>query len=150
MPRKRIFLFLLLFLNCFVNSAIGQTEPISEAKIDKLIKKALADFRESNFEKSLIISRAALNAATNSKNPTLISRSYNIIAANYNELLEVDKAIFFYNKSLYYANKTKNDSIKYNLYNNLGNMYCFEKKQFEKGIQYYKKSIVYGLKIKDL
>ena len=150
MPRKRIFLFLLLFLNCFVNSAIGQTEPISEAKIDKLIKKALADFRESNFEKSLIISRAALNAATNSKNPTLISRSYNIIAANYNELLEVDKAIFFYNKSLYYANKTKNDSIKYNLYNNLGNMYCFEKKQFEKGIQYYKKAIVYGLKIKDL
>lgn len=150
MPRKRIFLFLLVFLNCFVNSAIGQTEPISEAKIDKLIKKALADFRESNFEKSLITSRAALNAATDSKNPTLISRSYNIIAANYNELLEVDKAIFFYNKSLYYANKTKNDSIKYNLYNNLGNMYCFEKKQFEKGIQYYKKSIVYGLKIKDL
>ncbi|MCD0468580.1 response regulator [Flavobacterium sp. JAS] len=143
-------MFLLVFLNCFNNSAIGQSEPISEAKTDKLVKQALANFRESNFEKSLIISRVALNAASNIKDPSLISRSYTIIAANYNELGEVDKAIFFYNKSLYYANKTNNDTIKYNLYNNLGNVYCFEKKQFDKGIGYYKKSIAYGLKINDL
>ncbi|WP_316633783.1 response regulator [uncultured Flavobacterium sp.] len=150
MPQIRIFLLLVLLLNCFNNSAIGQSKPISEGKTDKLVKEALTNFRESNFEKSLIISRAALNSATNVKNSSLISRSYTIIAANYNELGEIDKAIFFYNKSLYYANKTNNDSIKYNLYNNLGNVYCFEKKQFNKGIDYYKKSIAYGLKINDL
>lgn len=150
MPRRRIILLLFFVLNCCVNSAIAQSEKISEGKIDKLVKKALQEYRSSNFEKSLITSRIALNSATTSKNNTLISRSYNIIAANYNELAEVDKAIFFYKKSLSYANRTDNDSIKYNLYNNLGNMYCFEKKQFDIGIRYYKKSIAYGLKINDL
>lgn len=149
MPQKRIFLLLLL-LNCLTSSVFAQPEPSSEAKINELVKEALANYRESNFEKSLIISRIALNAATSAKNDRLISRSYNIIAANYNELAEIDKALFFYNKSLYYANRTDNDSIKYNLYNNLGNVYCFEKKQFNKGIQYYKKSIAYGLKINNM
>src|SRR5690606_17669023 len=105
---------------------------------------ALLNFREANFEKSLIYSRAALNAATAIKDYCLIARSYNIIAANYNELTEFDKAIFFYKKGLYYANKTNNDSIKCLLYNNLGNMYCFEKKQFDEGIRNYKKAVAFA------
>ncbi|MBF4507388.1 response regulator [Flavobacterium sp. JLP] len=150
MPRMRIFFLFILFLNCFANSASAQSETISDAKINKLVKQAWEDFKDSNFEKSLIASRVALNYATASKNNYLISKSYKIIAGNYNELSEFDKAIFFYNKSLYYANKTNNDSIKYSLHNNLGNIYCFEKKQFDKGISYYKKSIAYGLKINDI
>lgn len=150
MPRIRIFLLVLVFLNCFASSAHSQSDCSSDKKIHDLVKQALKNYRESNFEKSLIISRIALNSATNAKNDCLISRSYNIIAANYNELTEIDKAIFFYNRSLYYANKTDNDSLKYNLYNNLGNVYCFEKKQFDKGIRYYKKSIAYSLKIGDI
>jgi signal transduction histidine kinase/CheY-like chemotaxis protein len=150
MFRFRIFLASSLVLNILSFNLVAQSKNEASLKADKLVKEALVNFRESNFEKSLIISRVALNSATNAKNYTLISRSYNIIAANYNELAEVDKAIFFYKKSLDYANKTDNDSIKYNLYNNLGNMYCFEKKQFDKGISYYKKSIAYGLKINSL
>jgi len=150
MPQIRIFLSLLFFLNCFANSAFSQSDCSSDKKILDLVKQALKEYRESNFEKSLIVSRIALNSATNAKNDCLISRSYNIIAANYNELAEIDKAIFFYNRSLFYANKTDNDSLKYNLYNNLGNVFCFEKKQFDKGIRYYKKSIAYSLKINDI
>ena len=150
MPQKRILLLLLLILNCFANSAIAQSNCNLDPKIDKTVKKALLNFRESNFEKSLIYSRAALNAATVLKDYCLTARSYNIIAANYNELAEFDKAIFFYKKGLYYANKTDNDSIKCLLYNNLGNMYCFEKKQFDEGIRNYKKAVAYALKINDL
>lgn len=143
----RIFLLLIVFLNCGISSALAQSEPISDAKINKLVKEAWDDFKESNFEKSLITSRVALNYATSSKNNYLISKAYKIIAGNYSELSEFDKAVFFYNKSLFYANKTNNDSLKYSLHNNLGNIYCFEKKQFDKGISYYKKSIAYSLKI---
>ena len=150
MPQVRIFLLLFLFLNCFCNSAVGQSEQLSDEKINTLVKQAWDDFKESNFEKSLITSRVALNYATASKNDYLIAKSYKIIAGNYNELSEFDKAIFFYNKGLFYANKTDNDSIKYSLHNNLGNIYCFEKKQFDKGINYYKKSIAYSLKINDI
>lgn len=148
MPRIRIFLLLLL-LNCFCNSAIGQYEEIPDVKVYELIKKAKSDFKDSNFEKSLINSRAALNYASIKKNNYLIASCYKIIADNYNELSEFNRAIFFFNKSLFYANKTNNDSIRYCLYNNLGNVYCFEKKEFNKGINYYKKSIAYGLKIND-
>lgn len=143
----RIFILLIFFLNCVVNSAFAQSETISDTKINKLVKQAWNDFKDSNFEKSLIASRIALNQATLLKNNYLIAKSYKIIAGNYSELSEFDKAIFFYNKSLFYANKTNNDSIKYSLHNNLGNIYCFEKKQFDKGISYYKKSIAYSLKI---
>ncbi|WPO78660.1 response regulator [Flavobacterium sp. KACC 22761] len=150
MPRMRIFFLLIFFLNCVCSSAFTQSEAISEARINKLVKQAWDDFKDSNFEKSLITSRVALNYATTIKNNTLIAKSYKIIAGNYSELSEFDKAIFFYNKSLFYANKTNNDSIKYSLHNNLGNIYCFEKKQFDKGISYYKKSIAYSLKINDI
>lgn len=150
MPQMRIFLFLLLLLVSMTNSALAQSEAISDAKINVLIKQAWSEYKTSNFEKSLLVSRVALKYATTLKNDQLIAKSYKVIAVNFNELSEFDKAIFFYHKSLYYANKTENDSIKYSLYNNLGNVYCFEKKQIKKGIQYYKKSIAYGLKINDL
>jgi signal transduction histidine kinase/ActR/RegA family two-component response regulator len=150
MPHIRILLLLLFALNCCANSAISQSNCNTDPDLDKLVKKALFNFRESNFEQSLKISRTALNAATLNKDYCLMSRSYNIIAANYNELTDFDKAIFFYKKSLYYADKTENDSLKSNVYNNLGNMYCFEKKQFEEGIRYFKKSVAYALKINNL
>lgn len=146
MPHIRIFLFTLLFLNCFSNFAVAQSEPVSEARINRLIKEAWDNFKDSNFERSLITSRVALNYATAAKNDNLIAKAYKVIAGNYNELSEIDKALFFYNKGLYYANKTDNDSLKYSLHNNIGNIYCFEKKQFDKGIDYYQKSIAYSLK----
>lgn len=150
MPQMRIFLLLLFLLNCFANSAIAQSENITDEKIAAMVKEAWNDYKESNFERSLITSRKALNYATASKNDFLIAKSYKIIAGNYSELSEFDKAIFFYNKGLFYANKTNNDSIKYSLHNNLGNIYCFEKKQFDKGIDYYKKSIAYSLKMNQM
>ncbi|PTS90916.1 hybrid sensor histidine kinase/response regulator, partial [Flavobacterium sp. HMWF030] len=105
----RIFLLLFLLLNCFANSAIAQSESLPEAKISKLVDQAWEDYKESNFEKSLITSRIALNYATISKNDLLIAKAYKIIAGNYSELSEFDKAIFFYNKGLFYANKTDDD-----------------------------------------
>jgi len=80
------------------------------------------------------------------KDDYLIAVSYNIIAANLDELSETDKAILYYNKGLVYANKSDNDTIKNYINNNLGNIYCFEKKQYEKGIQYYEKSLEYSQK----
>ncbi|KFF05596.1 response regulator [Flavobacterium reichenbachii] len=150
MPLKRIFLLFFLLLNCVSNTAIGQSDPISEYRIKKLVDQAWNDYKDSNFERSLITSRVALNYATSLKDNYLISKSYKIIAGNYSELSEFDKAVFFYDKAIFYANKTNNDTLKSSLHNNLGNMYCFEKKQFDKGINYYKKAIAYSLRINDM
>jgi signal transduction histidine kinase/CheY-like chemotaxis protein len=148
MPKVRIVL-ILFWMICFGKSAIAKTELPSELEISKTADKALRYLKESDFEKSLIVSRVALQQALIVKNNNLIAVSYNIIAANYNEFSEFDKAIYYYKKALSFANKTTNNILKNRINNNLGNMYCFEKKQYEKGIEFYKKSLEYSKKEKD-
>ena len=150
MSKIKIVLYLLIALNFFGNKGFAQTKNLSKAQISKLAKQATQYMRDSNFEKSLIISRQVLREATNISDNALIATSYNTIGANYNYLGEPDKAISFYKKGMSYADKTDNDTIKYRLNNNLGNMYCFEKQQNEIGISYFKKSIDYSVKLGDV
>lgn len=145
----RIFILLFLLLNSFSNNLFAQTKIPSKPEIKKLAKEAVEYLNDANFEKSISTSRQVLHYATNIKDDYLIAVSYNTLAANLDELSEFDKAIFYYNKGLFYANKTDNDTIKNWINNNLGNMYCFEKKQYEKGIRHYKKSLEYSQKAAD-
>lgn len=150
MLQLRIFIFsLLLLLNPFSNTFYAQTKVPSKAAIKKLAKKAVTYLNDANFEKSISTSRQVLHYASSMGDNYLIAVSYNIIGANLDEISEFDKAIFYYNKGLLYANKTDNNSIKNYINNNLGNVYCFEKKQYEKGINYYKKSLEYSQKDAD-
>jgi signal transduction histidine kinase/CheY-like chemotaxis protein len=148
MFKIRIVLSLFLLI-CFVKPVIAKTDLPTEQDITRTADKALKYLKESDFEKSLIVSRIVLQQALIAKNNNLIAVSYNIIAANYNEFSEFDKAIFYYKKALSFANKTTNNILKNRINNNLGNMYCFEKKQYEKGIEYYKKSLDYSKKEND-
>lgn len=148
---KISYIFALLFsLIIFSNNCLAQTKTPTKKEISKLAKQASQYMCDSNFEKSLIISRQVLRDATLINDNGLIANSYNTIGANYNYLGEFDKAISFYEKGIFYADKSDNDTIKFRLNNNLGNIYCFEKKQNEIGIRYFKKSIGYSLKIGDV
>jgi signal transduction histidine kinase/CheY-like chemotaxis protein len=149
MLQLRIFILVLFLLNSFSNNSIAQTKTPSKAEIKKIAKKAVEYLNDANFEKSISTSRQVLHYATNIKDDYLIAVSYNTIAANLDELSEFDKAIFYYNKGLSYANKTNNDTIKNFINNNLGNVYCFEKRQYKEGINYYKKSLEYSQKVAD-
>lgn len=149
MHKNRIILLLVILLVCLSNKFYSQTKPISKKEILKLSNEAVKLMREGHHEKSLTLSRITLNYALTAKDANLIAKSYNTIAANFDELTEPDKALFYYNKGLIYAEKTTNGELKNWLYNNLGNIYCFNKKEYEKGISYYKKSLYYSTKIKD-
>ncbi|WP_255515587.1 response regulator [Flavobacterium sp. ZT3R18] len=121
----------------------------TKKEINKLILSATKLRESGNFEKSLLISRIALRNAIAIKDNELIANNYKNVAANFNELMEFDKAIFYYNKALIFANLTNNDSIKEKINNNLGNIYCFEKRKYEKGIEFYKKALEFSEKIPD-
>jgi hypothetical protein len=54
----------------------------------------------------------ALRSAMISNDLRSTAISYTIIAGNYAEMAEFDKAIFFYNKSLSYAQETNNDTLR--------------------------------------
>jgi len=149
MIQPRIFILLLLLLNSFSPASYAQTKVPSKPEIKKIAKQAVKYLNDANFEKSISTSRKVLHYATSIGDNYLIAVSYNTIAANLDEMSEYDKAIFYYNKGLSYAEKTNDNSIKNYINNNLGNVYCFEKKQYKKGINYYKKSLEFSQKESD-
>ncbi|MFN3757074.1 MAG: response regulator, partial [Flavobacterium sp.] len=69
---------------------------------------------------------------------------------NYEEIVEIDKALEYYDKSIYHFQKAGNDTLKAAVFNNIGNIYFFRKKDFEKAVEYYNKSIGISEKINNV
>lgn len=149
MPSLKVVLFLLFGFIQMGFSTYGHGKMSEKTETEKLTSRAIRLRESGDFEKSLLLSRWVLQKAIAIGDWVLVAKNYNNVAANYNDLVEVDKAIFYYNKALSYAQLSDNDSIKQKINNNLGNVYCFEKKKFEKGIQYYKAAIKHSQRIKD-
>jgi two-component system, NarL family, sensor kinase len=143
--------YFFLTISVFWGSApsFAQQKILTKKEIVSLAKVAVQDMKEAKYEKSLIAIRIALRSAIAIKDNNLIATCYNTIAANFDGLSETDKAFSYYHTGLIYANKTNNNQLKNWLYNNLGNIYCFDKKQYKTGISYYKKSLEYSHKIND-
>ncbi|WP_243397537.1 response regulator [Flavobacterium piscis] len=131
-------------MHLFCPKLFAQTNIASNEKIKNLTQEACDYLDDTNYEKSLEKSGIALQHAFNIKNDTLISRNYNIIAINFHELGEVDKADFFYHKALSYAKRSNIVNLKMMITSNLGNLCFFEKKRYTDGIAYYKESLKYG------
>ncbi|WP_418263782.1 tetratricopeptide repeat-containing sensor histidine kinase [Flavobacterium faecale] len=148
MTQIRLVIFLLtLFLTS--QSAFSQDKNPTEKETTQLVQEATKLMLDEKHEESLIKSRKALKYAIALNNNNLIANCYNTIAANFDQLTEFEKAFFYYKKGLIYAQKTNNNILKNWLNNNIGNIYCFDKKEYAKGIYYYKKSLEYSTKIKD-
>ena len=149
MPYKPIFIILILLLN-FSGIVILKPEKLPQkTAVVLLAKEANELMKLGDYEKSLIKSRLALKQAIALKDDDLIAGAYNTIAANFDQLAECDKAYFYYLKALAYCNKTNNNILKNWINNNLGNIYCFDKKLYEKGIYHYTKSLQYSTIIHD-
>lgn len=148
-PNRFLFLPSLILMFFLSEISFAQKKTLTEKKIIQLVKESSAELDTEEYEKSLLKTRVALEQAINIKNHDLIANCYLIIAANFDELTEPSKALFYYNLGLSYAKKTNNNILKNQFYNNLGNIYCFDKKEYDKGIYYYKKSLSISQKIHD-
>nr|WP_315251609.1 ATP-binding protein [uncultured Flavobacterium sp.] len=138
-----------VFLINFSLTSLAQNKTLSSSEITSLLKDARINRIKGYYEESLLKSRVALQQSIKIKNNDLIANSYLIIASNFDELTEPFKALHYYNLGLHYANRTNNFNLKNQFYNNLGNIYCFDKKQYDKGIYYYQKSLQQSQKILD-
>jgi len=138
-----------LFLIHFSLTSLAQNRRFTAKEIASIIKDAATNRINGDYEKSLLKARVALEQSIKTKNNYLIANSYLVIASNFDELTEPLKALQYYNLGLYYINKTNNFNLKNKFYNNLGNIYCFDKKQYDKGIYYYKKSLIHSQRILD-
>ena len=147
-------LFLVTILNSFFILTLGsigysQNKAVSKKDISVLLNKAVDNWKKDNYDTSIKQAHFALTNAIKLNNNYLIAKSYNVIGVNYDELFLLEKALLYYYKGLNYANKTNNDTLKGKIYNNLANIYFFEKKEFTLGLIYYKKSLLYSQKTHD-
>ncbi|ESU28235.1 signal transduction histidine kinase [Flavobacterium limnosediminis JC2902] len=141
--------FLLYFFLLNFQLAFAQSEAVERKSVLNLLSKSGQHFNNLETNESLSYAKKALNAAYKIDDNQLIARAYNLIGLNFEEFSDYKKATVFYSKGLQFANLTTNDTLKGWLHNNLGNLYCYRKINFSKGVQSYKKALFYAKKIKD-
>ena len=141
------FYFLLFLL--FSTLVFAQGESSYKLECKKLLKESGKNFLELKNDESVRLANLALTLASTNKDYEFEAKAYNLIGLNYVDFSDVNKAIDVYKKGLVSANKTKNDTIKGWLTNNLANAYCFNEIDFNEGIKYYKLGLQYSEKLKD-
>jgi signal transduction histidine kinase/CheY-like chemotaxis protein len=148
MITSKRFLFVILFCNISF-TVKAQSSDLANKGAKELLKKAGQSFLKLETKKSLDFAQKALIIATKNNHELIASKAYNLIGLNFEEFSDYQKAIEYYNKGLVLANKVDNDTVKGWLNNNLGNVYCYRKIDFHKGIKHYKEGLKYSIKHKD-
>lgn len=145
MLQRLLFLLVLLAFQL----ASGQSEKVTTADINDMIVKASDHLRKLECDQSLRLARKALDEAHKINDHKLMARSYNLIALNFEEFSDYNKAISFYNKGVKSAYAASDNFLIYALNNNLGNVYYYRKISYKKGIEYYQTALSYALKLND-
>ncbi|WP_333694886.1 response regulator [Flavobacterium sp.] len=130
-----------------MNIAVAQNSLPPEKEVRKLLNSADSCLYKSDYKNSLDFSSKALNEALNLNDNDLIARSYNTLAGNFEEMLETDKALDYYNKALFHFDKARNDTLIGAVYNNIGNIYFYRKNDFKNGEQFYRRAITISEKL---
>jgi signal transduction histidine kinase len=140
---------ILLICTLFSGELLGQTKSKKETEINTLIDNAIDYWYNDQYELSLRKAKKALDQSIAIKDNNLIAESYNVIGVNFDDLVQLDKAMFYYKQGLKYAQKTNNSVIKSKLNNNIANIYFFEQKKYQLGLNYYQKALQYSEQTKD-
>ncbi|UOX33214.1 ATP-binding protein [Flavobacterium sediminilitoris] len=139
---------ILIFFSLVFSIVVFSQDTISSNKeIHKLLQTAGKQLNTLETDLSLQNAKKALALAINIEDNVSIAKSYNYIGLNIVEHSDYEKAIEYFKKGIFYANKTKNDTIKSWIYNNLGNLYSYNKNEYEKAIKYYLLSLKYAKKV---
>lgn len=135
-------LFICLF---FSASVLAQTK----TEINKLIDDATDYWYADQYDLSLKNAKNALDKSIKIRDNNLIADSYNVIGVNFDDLVMLDKAMFYYTQGLKYAQKTNNSVLKSKLNNNIANIYFFEQKKYQLGLNYYQNALKYSEQTND-
>lgn len=137
----------LFLLSTFV--AFAQSNKKQVKQVETLLSEAGHAFVDLEVDKSLNLSKKALNIAHQINDDVLMAKAYNLIGLNFEEFYDIKKGVEYYEKALHHANLSTNDSIKCWVYNNLGNVYSYRENNLKKCITYYKEGLKHAQKIKD-
>ncbi|WP_156169062.1 tetratricopeptide repeat-containing hybrid sensor histidine kinase/response regulator [Kordia jejudonensis] len=139
---------LFFFFVCFLQAQEVDKSAIKDS-IEKYIYQA-ANYREEyRFKESLESGNKAIAFAKQINDIYSLAILHNDLGLVYEGFSELSKSRVNYLKSLEYAIKIKNDTLKSWAYNNLGNIYSEGYKNTDSANHYYEKSLRLAEKLKD-
>ncbi|MFK7058742.1 hypothetical protein V3Q90_01215 [Flavobacterium oreochromis] len=141
--------FIIIIFSFIIGINDASAQQVDAVKKTELkLQKSKQALKELNTKESMKLAQEGLLESFQLNNNSLKSKAYMVLGCNFVEFADKEKAKNYFFKSLYYANLTEDDTLKNLVYNNLGALYSYYENDFEKGIDYYKKGLVYTEKIK--
>lgn len=116
-------------------------QKVSKDSAEKFAKAALTALDNNDYNKSIEYALELIDIATPQEDYYQLNRGHNFLGVTYEILEDSARAKQNYEKALDYAMASKNDTLLWYAYNNLGNIYSSSKESIEKGLNYYKKAI---------
>jgi len=125
----------------------AQDQSISQDSLSVLEGLAYDHLYDLKYDLALELSAQMVKEATDQQNDYFTFSGYDIIGAVYTEIKDTLQARLNFEKALQVAKKAKSDSLLSWAYLNLGNNESDQKINYQKGIDYYKKSILLNKKL---
>jgi tetratricopeptide (TPR) repeat protein len=119
----------------------AQQTPISKDSIDNLSNKAFEILDDLEYRDAIDIATQIISEGKDQDNPYYTFVGYDLMGTINSEMKDTLQARLNYEKALSILQEEKMDSLLSWVYINLGNVESDEKENYQKGIDYYKKSI---------
>lgn len=138
--RNNYFLSVIGFLLCL--SLYSQTTSKTYKDSIRQLNKAASDAYDTyDYLNSIEYSTEVVRLASTRNDNYNLHKGHNGIGVAYEVLEDTTRARENYEKALYYARLTKNDTLLLHSYNNLGNIVSSNPKTIQRGLDYYEKAI---------
>lgn len=147
---KKLYIFVLLGLLVADHLvAQNENEPAAKDSLKRLVKLSSSALRNYDYNKAIEYSLDLIKLAEEKQEYYHLYHGYNVLGASYTDLKDTVRAKESYEKALQSALVSRNDTILWWAYNNLGNVFSENEKTIEKGFQYYDKAIEIATKLED-
>ncbi|HET8854873.1 MAG TPA: response regulator, partial [Salinimicrobium sp.] len=143
---KYLFVLSILFSFPFYSQTGGNVENDSLEKLYQKSSEALKSYQYLNTIKS---SLELIDRSSEVNNYNYLYHGYNLLGITYSRMEDMERAEENYLKALENALASKNDTILWWAYNNLGNIYSQNDQTINKGLAYYDKAISIVTRIGD-
>lgn len=145
----KFFLTILFYICILQSTSFSQEKKLGKNEIIKLVDQGHKYFREADFENSLKVLDIAFKNARLINADSLSAEVCNRVARNFDMISESKDALYYYEKGIYFCKKSNYQDMENIIDINLGNFYIDSDQNFEKGLKYYKKALIYNEVKKD-
>ena len=143
--RKSVILSFVAFFFCGVQIGFGQTHE-EKKTLDSLLQVAKTETAKMRYDKAVYVASELLSRARPLDANAYLSQGYLLLSQNQRYLRDSTFVEDYVNKSVSYAVKSGNDTLKVNAYNNLGDLLARNRDRRKEAARPYHKALLIARK----